>query len=116
MNRQARNKEQIAGHIDDSQNQLHNKHDHSGPHHDHMPNKHEHDGHDNTQGDHDHSHDEHDHSHDGHDHGGNQKTGWKQHWDLLAAAGILVTLLTLEYAFNIQLPRMLSLSINTLAY
>lgn len=43
-------------------------------------------------------------------------SGWKQHWDLLAALAILVVLLVLEYAFNIVLPNITLLIINLVAY
>ncbi|HTF28379.1 MAG TPA: hypothetical protein VK625_06000, partial [Flavitalea sp.] len=128
MNRQARNKEQIAGHEDDNQNHPHDSHanigqsqqvnDHSNTGNNHSHNRHDHSNthHDHMYNEHDHTREGHDHSHDGHDHGGNQKTGWKQHWELLVAATILVILLTLEYAFSIRLPQVPSLFINVLAY
>lgn len=57
-------------------------------------------------------------SDDGHDHGGNDedKPGWKTHWDLLLALFILMVLLVLEYGFKIEIPKILSLVINGIAY
>ncbi len=43
-------------------------------------------------------------------------TGWKAHWDLLLALAILIVLLVLEYGFNIELPNIVSLVINLIAY
>lgn len=57
--------------------------------------------------------DGHDHSHDA---GTDDKDGWRAHWDLLLALAILVVLLVLEYGFLIQLPRMIALVINLVAY
>lgn len=59
------------------------------------------------------------HSHDdGHDHEkmGNEKAGWKTHWDLLLALLILIVLLVLEYGFKIVIPKTASLIINGIAY
>lgn len=58
---------------------------------------------------------------DGHDHDGAgaaviNETGWKSHWDLLAALAILIILLLLEYAFKIEIPGIPSLVINLVAY
>lgn len=55
---------------------------------------------------------------DGHDHdeGGEDKTGWKAHWDLLLALVILIVLLVLEYGFKIELTKIPSLIINGIAY
>lgn len=61
----------------------------------------------------------HDHDHDGHDHGpqeDSEKSGWKTHWDLLLALGILITLIVLEYAFKLELPKWASLPVNLIAY
>lgn len=60
---------------------------------------------------------EHNHEKAGdHDHEGEEKAGWKSHWDLLLALLILIVLLVLEYAFKIELPQMASLAINGVAY
>lgn len=55
---------------------------------------------------------------DGHDHRSVEKdqSVWKTHWDLLLALFILVVLLVLEYGFKIELPKILSLVINLVAY
>jgi Cd2+/Zn2+-exporting ATPase len=45
-----------------------------------------------------------------------QQPGWKAHWALLVALAILVTLLVLEYGFNIQIPNTALLIINLFAY
>lgn len=58
--------------------------------------------------------DGHDHDHDGAN--GQEATGWKAHWDLLVALLILIILLTLEYAFKIELPRTPLLIVNLVAY
>lgn len=50
------------------------------------------------------------HSHDG------EKTGWKSHWDMLLALATLVTLLVLEYGFNVHIPIIPLLGINLIAY
>jgi len=52
---------------------------------------------------------------DTHNHGG-EKTGWKAHLDLLSALIILVTLLVLEYGFNLDIPDIPLLAINLVAY
>jgi Cd2+/Zn2+-exporting ATPase len=102
MNQSGKHKEEITGHLPDTHNHTHSPNDH-------------------TQNKDDHNHDVHEHSHEGHDHdvhdhGGSQNTGWKKHWTLLLSTTILAVLLILEYAFNIQLPPIASLLINTLAY
>ena len=48
-------------------------------------------------------------------HGG-EETGWKAHWDLLLALLILVTLLVLEYGFDLEIPNIPLLAINLIAY
>lgn len=59
---------------------------------------------------------------DGHDHshaaGNDEKdeAGWRAHWDLLLALAILFVLLVLEYGFHIELPNLVSLGINLIAY
>ncbi|MEO5648005.1 MAG: hypothetical protein ABIQ56_06560, partial [Chitinophagaceae bacterium] len=55
---------------------------------------------------------------DGHDRGNDEETHstWKAHWELIAALIILVTLLVLEYAFDIVLPRPVALAVNSVAY
>jgi Cd2+/Zn2+-exporting ATPase len=56
---------------------------------------------------------------DGHNHengGEKEQPGWKAHWALLVALAILVTLLVLEYGFNIQIPNTSLLIINLFAY
>ena len=54
---------------------------------------------------------------DGHDHGhGQDKSGWRAHWDLLLALLILIVVLVMEYGFKIELPNVLSLAINLVAY
>ncbi|RYD79051.1 MAG: cadmium-translocating P-type ATPase, partial [Sphingobacteriales bacterium] len=59
----------------------------------------------------------HEHNYDdGHDHGSEAVPGWKQHWDLLLALLILVILLTLEFGFKIELPKIPALVINLIAY
>lgn len=45
-----------------------------------------------------------------------EETGWKAHWDLLLALLILVTLLILEYGFNLEIPNIQLLAINLIAY
>ncbi len=52
---------------------------------------------------------------EGHGHG-EEKPGWKAHWDLLLALAILVSMLMLEYAFNVGLPNIPLLAINLFAY
>jgi len=52
---------------------------------------------------------------DGHDHG-EEKSGWKAHWDLLLALAILVILLVLEYGLKITVPNTPSLIINAFAW
>lgn len=52
---------------------------------------------------------------DGHKHGG-EETGWKNHWDLLLALMILITLLVLEYGFNLQIANIPLLAVNLIAY
>jgi Zn2+/Cd2+-exporting ATPase len=42
--------------------------------------------------------------------------GWKAHWDLLLALLILIVLLVLEYGFNVELPNLVVLTINLVAY
>jgi Cd2+/Zn2+-exporting ATPase len=60
--------------------------------------------------------------HDDHDHakvaGGVEKVedGWKSHWDLLLALGILVIQLVLEYGFGMELPNVVALIVNGVAY
>ena len=59
---------------------------------------------------------------DGHDHehagSGVKKdeAGWKSHWDLLLALLILVVLLVLEYGFKTELPDVVALVVNLIAY
>ncbi|RPD44029.1 heavy metal translocating P-type ATPase [Paracnuella aquatica] len=59
---------------------------------------------------------------DGHDHehagSGVKKdeAGWKSHWDLLLALLILVALLVLEYGFRTELPNVVALVLNLIAY
>jgi Cd2+/Zn2+-exporting ATPase len=58
-------------------------------------------------------------SDDGHNHdeiGGADESRWKSHWDLLLALIILAVLLTLQYGFKIELPKIPSLAINLVAY
>lgn len=52
----------------------------------------------------------------GHQHDGDEKSGWRAHWDLLLALAILVAVLTLEYGFGYELPNIASLIINLGAY
>ena len=63
---------------------------------------------------------EHEHSADdghNHEHGGKEdQPGWKSHWDLLLALAILITLLILQYGFDVHLPNIPSLIINLVAY
>lgn len=80
-------------------------HDHSGHTHT-ASNTHDHKNHD----DHDHDHD-----HDGHDHGGGG-TGWKSQLPLLTALLILAVMLTLEYGFEIILPKLAQLVIFGVAF
>jgi Zn2+/Cd2+-exporting ATPase len=42
--------------------------------------------------------------------------GWKEHWDLLAATAILLAVLVLKYGFTIELPSILSIITNAIAY
>lgn len=42
--------------------------------------------------------------------------GWKENWNLVAGFSILVVLLVLEYGFNIEFPKIPSLTINAIAY
>jgi Cd2+/Zn2+-exporting ATPase len=62
----------------------------------------------------------HDHkeSGDDHNHGGEStnKPWWIAHWSLLTALLILITLLVLEYAFDIKLQNPLSFIVNAIAY
>jgi len=54
---------------------------------------------------------------DGHDHGHDQDgSGWRAHWDLLLALLILIVVLVLEYGFQVELPNVVSLAINLVAY
>lgn len=56
---------------------------------------------------------------DGHNHdeiSEENSSGWKSHWDLLLALLILIVLLVLEYGFKIEIPKILSLAINSIAY
>ena len=55
--------------------------------------------------------DKHEHQHDG-----DEKSGWREHWDLLLALAILVAVLTLEYGFDYELLGTVSLIINLGAY
>jgi len=45
-----------------------------------------------------------------------EQAGWKAHWDLLLALAILITLLVLEYGFQITLSNIPLLVINLVAY
>jgi len=61
------------------------------------------------------------HDHKSHDHNNivnaeKEAPGWRKHWDLLLSLVILIFLLILEYAFSIELPRMVSLPVNLVAY
>lgn len=47
---------------------------------------------------------------------GDEKPGWKVHWDLLLALTILVVLLVLEYGFTLDIPEIPLLVINLIAY
>lgn len=56
---------------------------------------------------------------DGHSHGSESATAssaWMEHWHLLLSLFILITLLVLEYAFNITFEDPISLLINIVAY
>lgn len=46
----------------------------------------------------------------------NNKTDWREHWELLLALFILLVLLVLEYGFKIEIPGIPSLIINGTAY
>jgi Cd2+/Zn2+-exporting ATPase len=35
---------------------------------------------------------------------GKVEASWKSHWDLFLALGILLTLLVIEYGFNLEIP------------
>ena len=61
-------------------------------------------------------HHEHHHEDDGHDHGSGAEEGWQSHWDLLLALLILIVLLILEYGFHIELPKVWSFIVNSIAY
>ena len=59
------------------------------------------------------------HDDDGHNHGSetaSNRPAWLEHWDLLLSLLILVALLVLEYAFDIELEDPLSLLVNIVAY
>jgi Cd2+/Zn2+-exporting ATPase len=45
-----------------------------------------------------------------------QKSAWQEHWDLLAALAILITLLIVEYGLKIEIPNIPLLVINLVAY
>ena len=45
---------------------------------------------------------DHDHSHDGHGHGDSKADGWRSHWNLLSALGILLIMQILEYGFQFK--------------
>ncbi len=47
---------------------------------------------------------------------GKVEASWKSHWDLFLALGILLTLLVIEYGFNLEIPNPSLLAINLLAY
>jgi Cd2+/Zn2+-exporting ATPase len=59
------------------------------------------------------------HDDDGHNHIGetaSDKPAWLTHWNLLLSLLILTTVLVLEYAFDIKLPKLISLVVNGIAY
>ena len=59
------------------------------------------------------------HDDDGHNHIGetaSDKPAWLAHWNLLLSLLILTTVLVLEYAFDIKLPKLISLVVNGIAY
>ena len=65
------------------------------------------------QGDHHHDDD------DGHHHDeqpASDKPAWIVHWNLLVSLFILTVILVLEYAFDIKLPKLISLAVNGVAY
>lgn len=47
---------------------------------------------------------------------GAEETSWKDHWDLLLALVILITLLVLEYGVGLTIPNIPLLAINLIAY
>ncbi len=53
---------------------------------------------------------------DGHRHDGEEKAGWKTHWELLLALLILIVLLVFEYAFKVEITRPVAFVINAIAY
>lgn len=66
---------------------------------------------------------EEDHDNDGHDHNHENETavqfnkiGWRAHLGLLSALAILIILLVLQYGFGVELPNVLLLAINLVAY
>lgn len=53
----------------------------------------------------------------GHNHQhGEEASGWRSHWDLLLALLILVVELVLEYGFEVELPNLVALTVNLIAY
>jgi len=62
---------------------------------------------------HDHNHDDHDHDHG---HADSNQPQWKQHLGLLIGLAVLITVLVLDYGFNIKFNKWLSFGINALAY
>jgi Cd2+/Zn2+-exporting ATPase len=67
---------------------------------------------------HGHNHEDHDHGDDDHDHdhGGDGAAGWKSHWALLTALGILTIMQVLELGFHLKLNSYLSLFIYGTAF
>jgi len=62
---------------------------------------------------HEHNHDDHDHDHG---HANSNQPQWKQHLGLLIGLAVLITVLVLDYGFNIKFNKWLSLGINAFAY
>lgn len=66
-----------------------------------------------------HTEDSHDDDDDGHHHGeqiASDQPVWIAHWNLLLSLFILTVVLVLEYAFDIKLPKLISLAVNGIAY
>ena len=62
---------------------------------------------------HDHNHDDHDHDHG---HADSDQPQWRQHLGLLVGLAILITVLVLDYGFNIRFHKWWSFGINAFAY
>lgn len=63
-----------------------------------------------------HSHEDHNHDDDGHNHGSAEPATWKDHWPLLTALVIVLTMMVLEYGFGITFNNLIQLAIFVPAY